>query len=217
MKRHVIEFLGTFFVALAVSLTENPTAIGLVYLALLYIGWRVSGAHYNPGVTLALWLRGEFATHRIWGYWIAQVLGAFFALVFEFKLSGSLFTPDISPDDHVFFICALEFLFTFALCYVYLAARTVKALRDSQLYGVILGFTLVGLASMGGLFNAAIGLASLVLYAIYGVEMYVHVFNNILVYAVCPLLGAVAAGLAFNYLEAPAQGEFLSVEGAKNN
>ena len=41
MKRHVIEFLGTFFVVLAVSLTENPMAIGLIYLALLYVGGRI--------------------------------------------------------------------------------------------------------------------------------------------------------------------------------
>ena len=59
MKRHVIEFIGTFFVVLAVCLTENPMAIGLMYMALLYIGARISGAHYNPGVTVALWLRGD--------------------------------------------------------------------------------------------------------------------------------------------------------------
>ena len=80
MKRHVLEFLGTFLVVLAISLTENPMAIGLMYLAVLYVGTRISGAHYNPGITLAMWLRGEFSTHRIWGYWIAQLLGAFAAL-----------------------------------------------------------------------------------------------------------------------------------------
>jgi aquaporin Z len=212
MKRHVLEFLGTFFVVLAVSLTENPMAIGLIYLALIYVGARVSGAHYNPSITLALWLRGEFATHRIWGYWAAQLLGAFVALVFEYKLSGSLFTPDIAPEDQVFFICALEFLFTFVLCYVFLATRTIKAIRESHLYGIILGFTLVGLTSMGGLFNAAIGCASLVLRGIYGGDIQVHMLNNILVYIVCPLLGAVAAGFAFDYLEVPADGEFVGVE-----
>lgn len=215
MKRHVIEFLGTFFVVLAVSLTQNPLAIGLVYLALLYVGSRVSGAHYNPCITLAMWLRGEFATHRIAGYVAAQLLGAFVALLFEYKLSGSIFTPDISPEDHVFFICALELLFTFVLCYVFLATRTVKALRESQLYGVILGLTLIGLTSMGGLFNAAISIASLVLHAIYGSDIQIHTLNNVLVYVVSPLLGAVIAGLAFDYLEGSASGEFIGVEPAK--
>lgn len=215
MKRHVLEFLGTFFVVLAVSLTQNPLAIGLVYLALLYVGSRVSGAHYNPAITLAMWLRGEFATHRIWGYFAAQLLGAFVALLFEYKLSGSIFTPDISPEDQLFFICALELLFTFVLCYVFLATRTVKALRESQLYGIILGLTLVGLSSMGGLFNAAIGVASLVLHAIYGGEVQIHTFNNILVYVVSPLLGAVIAGLTYAYLEGSASGEFIAVEPAK--
>ena len=86
--------------------------------------------------------------------------------------------PDVSPNDHILFICALEFLFTAVLCYVYLATRTVKALRESQLYGIILGFTLVGLTSMGGLFNAAIGLASLALHAIYGGDVQIHTINN---------------------------------------
>lgn len=215
MKRHVLEFLGTFFVVLTVSLTQNPLAIGLVYLALLYVGSRVSGAHYNPSITLAMWLRGEFATHRIWGYFVFQLLGAFVALLFEYKLSGSIFMPDISPEDQVFFICALELLFTFVLCYVFLATRTVKALRDSQLYGIILGLTLVGLTSMGGLFNATIGIASLILHAIYGGELQIHTLNNVLVYVVSPLLGAVIAGLTFSYLEGPASGEFVGVEGAK--
>ena len=143
------------------------------------------------------------------------MLGAFAALLFEYKLTGLLFVPDIAPEDHVLFICALEFLFTFVLCYLYVATRSIKSLRDSQLYGVILGLALVGLSSMGGLFNSAIGVASLVLYSIYGLELQVHVLNNVLVYVICPLLGAAAAGLAFDYLEAPAAGEFVGVEGAK--
>ncbi len=68
---------------------------------------------------------------------------------------------------------------------------------------------------MGGLFNAAVGIASLVLSAIYHGEIQVHLLNNLLVYVVCPLFGAAAAGLAFDYLEAPAGGEFIAVEPAK--
>ena len=214
MKRQILEFLGTFFVVLSASLTENPLAIGFVYLAMLYIGWRISGGHFNPGVTLALWLRGEFATHRIWSYWIAQLLGAFAALIFEFKLSGSLFIPDVTSTEQLFFIAGLELLFSFALCYVYLAVRTVPSLRDTHLYGLILGFTLIGLTSMGGLINAAIALSSLILNMLYHGEIEIHVFNNIMVYVVSPFVGAIAAGLSFDYLEAPARGEFLAVESA---
>ncbi len=213
MKRYVIELLGTFFVVLAVSLTENPLAIGLMYLAMLYLGARTSGAQYNPAITQAMWLRGKFPTHLIPGYVLAQLLGAFAAILLEFHLSGSLFVPDISPEDNVWFICLLEMLFTFVLCYIYLVVCTSKAFKDSQLYGIILGFTLVGLASMGGLFNPAIGCAALLLHAV-NAETAVHLGHNLLVYVVCPLVGSALAGFAFDYLEAPAEGQFASVDTA---
>ena len=213
MKRYVIELLGTFFVVLAVSLTENPIAIGLMYLAMLYLGARTSGAHYNPAITQAMWLRGKFPTHLIPLYVGAQFLGALAAISLEFHLSGSLFVPDISPEDNIWFICLLEVLFTFVLCYIYLVVRTSKEFKDSQLYGLILGFTLVGLASMGGLFNPAIGCAALALNAVFSGTA-IHLGHNLLVYVICPLVGSALAGFAYDYLEVPATGQFASVDTA---
>jgi glycerol uptake facilitator-like aquaporin len=214
MKRYVIELLGTFFVVLAVSLTENPLAIGFMYLAMLYVGARVSGAHYNPAITQAMWLRGKFPTHCIAPYFVAQLLGAIAAIGLEYHISGSLFVPDISPEDNSWLICLLEMLFTFVLCYVYLVTRTVHAFKNTQLYGLILGSTLVGLVSMGGLFNPAIGAAALLLNSILGGTA-IHLGHNLLVYVVCPLVGSALAGLAFDYLEAPASGQFASIDSAE--
>lgn len=211
MKRYVVEFLGTFLMVLAVSLTENPMAIGFVYIAMLYFGARVSGAHYNPAITQTLWLRGAFNTHFIPHYVIAQFLGALAAIYFEYTLSGSLFVPDISPEDNVLLVCLMEMLFTFSLCYVYLAVRTTHQFKGTQLYGLILGFSLIGLSSMGGLFNPAIGSAAFVLNALLAGSV-VHIGNKLLVYVICPLIGSALAGLAFDYLEAPASGEFVSVD-----
>lgn len=216
MKRHIIEFVGTFFVVLAISLTKNPLAIGLIYLALLYIGARVSGAHYNPGITLALWLRGEFATRRIAGYWASQALGAFAALLFAYKLTGVLFLLDAASGEQTAYIGALELLLSFVLGYVFLVTRTIKLIRDTHLYGIILGCTLVGLTAFGGLINGAVAVASLVLQAIYTESSAVGTLQNFFVYALAPLMGAIAAGAAFDFLEVPAEGEFVGVEGAKN-
>lgn len=215
MKRYVLEFLGTFFVTLAISLTENPMTIGLVYLAMLYIGARVSGAHYNPSITIAMWLRGTFATHRVGWYILSQILGAAAALIFEFKFSGALFTPDIASSDQLFFLCAFELLFAGILCYLYIATHSITPLAHTQLYGIILGLTVIGLASMGVLFNAAISVASLILHMLLHGEMQIHLLYTLLVYVVSPLLGGCLAGFAFDYLEAPAQGEFLNVDGKR--
>lgn len=214
MKRYIIEFFGTFFVVLAVSLTENPLAIGLMYLAMLYVGARISGAHYNPAITQSMWLRGVFSTNSILPYVAAQFLGAVAAIALEYKLSGSLFVPDVSPEDNLWLICLLEVLFTFVLCYVYLVTRTVHAFKNSHLYGIILGFTLVGLASMGGLFNPAIGAAALFLNRLLAGTA-INLGHNVLVYVVCPLIGSALAGFAFDYLEAPASGQFASIDSAE--
>lgn len=211
MRHYIIECIGTFFIVLAVSLTENPIAIGLIYLSMLYFGARVSGAHYNPAITQALWLRGKFPTENIVWYVIAQCIGAAAAIIFEYHLSGSLFVPDVSPEDNLLFLCLLETLFTFVLCYLYLVTRTVRAFKDTQLYGIILGFSLIGLSSMGGIFNPAIGCASLALNAFFAGAM-IHVGNNLFLYVACPLIGSALAGFMFDYFEAPASGQFVSVD-----
>lgn len=221
MKRYLIEFFGTFIVVLAVSLTENPFAMGPMYLAMLYLGARISGAHYNPAISLASWLRGTLSTERLPWYVLAQVLGALAAIGFEYKLSNSLYVPDVSPEDNVVFICLLEVLFTFVLAYVFLVVRTVPRVRDTQLYGIILGMTFAGLSFMGGLFNPAIGAGAFLLH-FFGQAgeaaadaATVGMMHNILVYIVCPLVGGALGGLAFDYLEAPASGQFASVDSAE--
>ncbi len=52
------------------------SAFGFVILAMIYLFGHVSGAHINPGVTLALLVRREITTHDAVGYWVAQFVGA---------------------------------------------------------------------------------------------------------------------------------------------
>jgi aquaporin Z len=62
-----------------------PVAIGSTLMILVYAGGHVSGGHYNPAVTLAVWLRGRCPTADVPAYWIAQLLGAILVtVVFKF-------------------------------------------------------------------------------------------------------------------------------------
>ena len=54
MNKYIIEFIGTFFLVLIIGLTSNPIAIGLGLAVLVYMGAHISGAHYNPAVSLAM-------------------------------------------------------------------------------------------------------------------------------------------------------------------
>lgn len=64
MTKYLVEFIGTFFLVLTIGLAVAnagplaPLAIGSVLMVMVHAGGHVSGAHYNPAVTLAVFLRG---------------------------------------------------------------------------------------------------------------------------------------------------------------
>ena len=74
LRKLVTEFVGTFFLVLTIGLAvigrvqTAPLAIGAVLAALVYMGGHVSGAHYNPAVTLAVWLRGRLRAAEVAPY-----------------------------------------------------------------------------------------------------------------------------------------------------
>ena len=82
MKNYIVEFIGTFFLVLVIGLTGNPIAIGAMLMVMVYMGGPISGAHYNPAITLAILIRKKIAPGQAFTYMIVQVLGACAASVF---------------------------------------------------------------------------------------------------------------------------------------
>ena len=68
MNKYIVEFIGTFFLILIIGLTGNPVAIGLGLSVLIYMGAHISGAHYNPAVTLAMFLNEEISKKELFSY-----------------------------------------------------------------------------------------------------------------------------------------------------
>jgi aquaporin Z len=167
MKKYLVEFIGTFFLVFTVGNTViapgagalAPLAIGAALMVMVYAGGHVSGGHYNPAVTLAVWIRGRCPTADVLPYWIAQVLGGVIAawLVHFIKL------PNVPVMLPIGWKAALlvEFLFTFALAWVVLNTATAKGTANNSFYGLAIGMTLmtgafaVGNVS-GGAFNPAV-------------------------------------------------------------
>src|SRR5215510_9442698 len=79
MKKYITEFIGTFFLVLVVALTGNPAAIGVTLMVMIFAGGHISGAHYNPAVTLAVLARGKVTSQDAIIYMVVQVLGAIVA------------------------------------------------------------------------------------------------------------------------------------------
>jgi aquaporin Z len=170
MRRYFTELLGTFFLVFTIACTAlgkaplAPLAIGAVLIGLIYAGGHVSGAHYNPAVTLAVLVRGKINMTDAACYWIAQfgggVLGAMAARLVVNAPPGTPLAPSgkaVSPA------LLAEALFTFAISYVVLNVATSRDHPDNNFYGLAIGFTVTaGAFAVGGIsgavFNPAVAL-----------------------------------------------------------
>src|SRR5213083_471774 len=91
--RLLTEFIGTFVFLSVIALAGPsgalaPLAIGLALTAMVYMGGHVSGAHYNPAVSLALYLRGVIGFATMGLYWATQVVAGILAFGFASLLGA---------------------------------------------------------------------------------------------------------------------------------
>jgi aquaporin Z len=163
MKRYLVEFIGTFFLVFTVGSTVispgagslAPLAIGASLMVMVFAGGHVSGGHYNPAVTLAVWIRGKCDTKDVIPYWIAQIAAAFVAawIVGKMKMPGAAQPLALASWKPAF---VAEFLFTFALCWVVLNVATSKATGGNSFYGLAIGMTVMtGAFAVGGVSGGA--------------------------------------------------------------
>jgi aquaporin Z len=200
MAQYLTEFIGTFFLVLTIGLTMiqpgagnlAPLAIGSVLMVMVYAGGHVSGAHYNPAVTLGVWLRGKHPTGDVLPYMGVQVLGAIAAglLVAVFKPTSGV---TAAPLDIVAAFLA-ELVFTFALVYVVLNVATTEETSGNSYFGLAIGFTvLVGAFAVGAISGGAFNPAVAVGISLIGLSSWV----NIWIFFVSELLGGALAAYAF--------------------
>jgi aquaporin Z len=209
MQKFVAEFIGTFFLVLTIGCTVigqgagplAPLAIGSVLMVMIFAGGHISGGHFNPAVTLGVWLRGKCETKDVAPYMIFQIVGAVLAaLVVKFLKGGAAVAP-LQPQTVPALLA--EFLFTFALVYVVLNVATAKGTSGNSFYGLAIGFTvLVGAFSVGSISGGAFNPAVAVGISAMGLSSWA----NIWIYLVADFAGAVVAAGAFKALN-PAERE----------
>jgi len=208
MKNYVTEFIGTFFLVLTIGLTViqgsqfAPLAIGASLMIMVYAGGHVSGGHYNPAVSLAAMLRGALPKGEYLPYVVSQILGATVAGFVAHIVLGKTFAPMPAAGTPALPAVLVEFLFTFALCYVVLNSAVAKKTQGNSFYGLAIGFTIVvaafaGGGISGGAFNPAVGIGPTIINATIGGGSW----SALWIYIVGPLLGAVVAAGVFGMQE----------------
>ena len=200
MNKYIVELIGTFFLVLTVGCTVispgagdlAPLAIGASLMVMIFAGGHISGGHYNPAVTLGVWMRGKCETKDIVPYWVAPLVGAgIAAAIVKFLKLGAITTaanPPVLPS------LIAEFLFTFALVFVVLNVATAKGTSGNSFYGLAIGMTVMtGGFAVGGISGGAFNPAVAVGIILMGLASW----SSIWIFWVAELLAGAAAALVF--------------------
>jgi aquaporin Z len=205
MKSYIVEFIGTFFLIFVIGLcviepgagSMAPLAIGTTLMVMVYAGGYISGGHYNPAVTLGVWLRGRCATKSVIPYMIAQAIGALVASLLVLRIKSASIITAATPNIANLFM--VEIIFTFALVYVVLNVATSDQTAGNSYYGLAIGFTLMAAAySIGNISGCAINPAVAIGFTIMGLSK----LSNLWVFIVADLIGGALAAAVFRSLEA---------------
>ena len=202
LRKLVVEFVGMFLFMFTVGMATNtagagalaPLAIGSVLMVMVFAGGHVSGGHFNPAVSTAVFLRRRMESIEFAAYVATQGVAAVIAgLVVRYVGGREAQTPVASAGK----MLIAEFLFTFALAWVVLHVATARGTDGNSFYGLAIGFTVVtGAFAVGGIsggaFNPAIALGAMV--------TGLFEWSNLWIYLLADFLGAAAAAYAFLYV-----------------
>ena len=169
MRKYLTELIGTFFLVFTICTAVvsgsalAPLAIGGVLAAMIFAGGHISGAHYNPAVTVAVWVRGGLATRELLPYMAAQVIGAIAGAATARIVAGAPSEAFSVSGGKLGAALVAELAVTFALAYVVLNVATSKSHQNNSFYGLAIGFTVMAGAVAvggvsGGVFNPAVAI-----------------------------------------------------------
>lgn len=207
-QKLVTEFIGTFFLSLTIctaavygsageAVEYAPFGIASTLMVMIYAGGNISGAHYNPAVTVSIYLRGACLKDEVLPYIVSQVTAAISgALLVEYLLFPEGLSPQMANlgTDAV----VAELLFTFALVYVILNVATTESTSGNGYYGaaialvVFAGAITVGSISLAS-FNPAVTSALIISGKISIADSWMHFIPQ--------FVGAILATYVYKYTQ----------------
>merc|ERR1719335_2076406 len=204
VKNFISEFIGTFFLVFTVGLNvlgSSPApalSIAASLMCMIYALGGVSGAHFNPAVTVAIIAagRGKCPASEGGAYIGVQIAGGILAaLTFSGLHSGASFPLAPGKDFTMFGAAIAEIVFTFVLCFVVLCVATTKE-PSKDMFGLAIG----SCVTAGGYAIGAVSGGSLNPAVSFGISaaniINKGLFYNCLIYSAFECVGAgLAAGV----------------------
>ncbi|OIW20188.1 hypothetical protein TanjilG_06589 [Lupinus angustifolius] len=210
-QKLLAEVLGTYFMmfagcgAVVVNLDNEKVVThpgisvvwGLVVMVLVYTLGHISGAHFNPAVTIAHASIKRFPLKEVPLYIVAQVIGSLLAsgtlrLVFDGKESQFIGTIPAGSDLQA---CVIEFIITFYLMFVVSGVAT-----DNRAIGELAGLAVGSTVCLNVLFAGPITGASMNPARSLGPAIMYNEYKSIWIYMACPILGAVAGTWVYHFI-----------------
>lgn len=223
--KSLAEFIGTFAVVFvgcgtavmhanapdAVPALAVPLAFGLAVATMIYAVGHVSGAHFNPAVSLAFAIGNHFPPREVAVYWTAQFLGAIAAsllLSVLFADPSMLGGTRLAVDASIGLVW--EAVLSFLLMFVIVSVAT-----DSRAEGTMAGVAIGSAVTMGALLGGPVTGASMNPARSFGPALATGEFAGLWVYFAGPALGAAIASLVYSLLRCAPAGDPASRKGAK--
>lgn len=209
MKRYVTEFIGTFFLVAVICLTTGnflaPIAVSSLLIALIYMGYSVSGAHYNPATTLAILILKKISFKEASIYVLVQLAaGCAGAFVYFFVWGRNSGFPRPNMEINLLKPLFLEAIFTFIMILVILYVAASRKTAGNSYYGLAIGVVVTGIAITSGeisagVFNPAVGLGPMAIDTLFG-SCSCNPFEYGWIYLAGPLSGSAIAAMTFRFL-----------------
>lgn len=201
-RKLIVEFIGVFMFVFTVGTATNragagplaPLAIGGVLMVLVFAGGHISGGHFNPAVSAAVFTRRRMTANEFGAYVVAQFVAALLGGLVVRVVGGHETHAAVAGVGRMLIA---EFLFTFTLAWVVLNVATARGTHGNSFYGLAIGFTVVvGAFAVGGISGAAFNPAIAVGAMVSGLLQW----SKIWIYLLADFAGAVAAAYAFLYV-----------------
>ena len=207
-RKYVVEFFGTFFLVMVICMTLggnygafSPMAAGVMLIALTYASFALSGAHFNPALSVACYLRGKLLAGDLLPYIVSQFLGGTLAAMLAGFLLTSGEPSTITPRELPIVPSLIaELLGTMLFVYVFLNLTSSKKTTGNIIYGIAIGLTFMAClytfgAISGGAFNPSIAL---------GITMAnITTWDTIWIFPVANFTGGVLAAFLSQYVNGP--------------